>query len=662
MDGKDISDDKGSLEYLPIYSFLFSNIKGSSLYNAYDQDEVENKLVIKIDQDNRASKFSVADDVSEVYGLPGIHECINGQKPLRAVIDIDATYDDMKANGVNWENILKGLVITTSSVLSKCSYHILYVSALLIDHHELKAFTELFSKKGCVKRILQFSLDNNWNKLKHARVQPPTSLGLEVRPRILSVKKNNNPLPKEETKENFIYFNRKASLECPLCKGLHDKDQRWFSRVCVSSGKFIIKCFRQNSDELGEIFECDPSIAEKIRQENKKFLQSFHKVKVLDFTKAFLKFPSWVKYNDLFTATEMYEERYVRPLPNKGDIYVGSPWETGKTYILEYLTISDDVNLLVLFTRHFYSNAVTTRLNLKSYCNINVSIITQAQSRLAGQSIEKLYKLIQEARRIIVMDNDLTDLNIEWIKILQTVLAELWDWAKQMISLSFEKRKSALLICHLRKDVQGIVRALKTDFSELRIKEYYGESDPEEKARDFSNVEESWKDLNLIAYTSTLKIGVLCTNPKDIDSIIWNKDVPTIQLWVAFILEKFCFQRLFGWRMIDFLKEAGMIISIIEPILKSDKNVVSLSQTVEVNSSIVKAKEISDIANANILDRETAEFLENKPKKTLKEIRSLDRHHIADCYEISPELLTEDFISKYGNYKHMRWFRAYRQI
>ncbi|CAI2198609.1 7124_t:CDS:1, partial [Funneliformis geosporum] len=149
---------------------------------------------------------------------------------------------------------------------------------------------------------------------------------------------------------------------------------------------------------------------------------------------------------------------------------------------------------------------------------------------------------------------------------------------------------------------------------------------------------------------------------RDIDSIIWNKDVPTIQLWVAFILEKFCFQRLFGWRMIDFLKEAGMIISIIEPILKSDKNVVSLSQTVEVNSSIVKAKEISDIANANILDRETAEFLENKPKKTLKEIRSLDRHHIADCYEISPELLTEDFISKYGNYKHMRWFRAYRQI
>src|SRR3954447_10102831 len=98
---RDMSNDKGSLECLPIYSFLFSNEKGSSLYNAYDRDEVRDKLVIKIDQDgDRAPKFSVADDISEVYGLPGIHECINGQKPLRAVINIDASQEDMKTTGV----------------------------------------------------------------------------------------------------------------------------------------------------------------------------------------------------------------------------------------------------------------------------------------------------------------------------------------------------------------------------------------------------------------------------------------------------------------------------------------------------------------------------------------------------------------------------------
>ena len=166
---------------------------------------------------------------------------------------------------------------------------------------------------------------------------------------------------------------------------------------------------------------------------------------------------------------------------------------------------------------------------------------SQAHTRLAGRSGEHLHKLIQEARRIIVMDNDLTDLNIEWIKSLrrgkqfsvihntyqpqkgklfhlapnkETLLSELWDWARKMSVLEPEEQKSASVICHLRKDIQGIVRALKTDFPELRIKEYHGDSDPVEKMRDFSNVEEAWKDVDIVAYTSTLKIGVSCTNPK----------------------------------------------------------------------------------------------------------------------------------------------------
>ncbi|RGB21363.1 hypothetical protein C1646_678559 [Rhizophagus diaphanus] len=301
------------------------------------------------------------------------------------------------------------------------------------------------------------------------------------------------------------------------------------------------------------------------------------------------------------------------------------------------------------------------------------------------------------------MDNDLMDLNIEWIKALrknipfsiihntyqpqkskifrlapnkETVLAELWEWAKRMSLLPFENRTSASLICHLRKDVQGIVRALKTDFPKLQIKEYHGKSDPVEKAQDFSNVEESWKDIDLVAYTSTLKIGVSCTNSKFKRAFcffnsyietnartnqmlfrmrcIKDYDVPTIRLWVAYMLEKFCSRRLFGWRMVNFLREAGIIISIIEPTPKSEENIASLFQAVKVNSSIIKAEEISNISNATIVNHETAEFLENKPKKTLEEMRSLDQHHIMECYEISPELLTKNFISKYGGYNHMR--------
>ena len=61
-------------------------------------------------------------------------------------------------------------------------------------------------------------------------------------------------------------------------------------------------------------------------------------------------------------------------MSNKSDIYVESPWKIGKTYVLEHLIISDDVNLLVLSTCYFYLNAITTRLNLKSYCDIDGNI------------------------------------------------------------------------------------------------------------------------------------------------------------------------------------------------------------------------------------------------------------------------------------------------
>ncbi|RHZ85037.1 hypothetical protein Glove_73g27 [Diversispora epigaea] len=847
---RDISDKKGSLEDVYLWDYLLPNDRakeGISVLDAYTREELSDRLVIQVEQ-GEYRKYSVIDDIPEVYGLSGIHEFNARDVFIRICCSyIRALYQILDCS---WEEIFEGLVIATSSDSSKCSYHLLYAPALLIDYQELKQFTELVhkltgekygkfidrglpgrnfclrligsAKKDRVKRILQFSLDNGWDELNHARVQPPASAGFEVRPRILSVEKINNQKKiivghdslkkyanqvlqkysnylgswdiEEKNSQYFVYFNRKSYQECPLCKRPHDKDQRWFGRA-YGNGSFIVKCFQQNRDGSGEIFN-DPSIAEKIQQKNKNnvSIPSPPKIKGPKFPKPFLEMPAWAKCDSPLTATE------------EGDIYVGSPWETGKTYTLEHLTIPDGVNLLALSTRHTYSSAVTTRLNLKSYCDIDnkeinlpdhqrvvcqieslhritnnckcekkckcptmpydlwldevVSVNSQAHTRLAGRSREHLYKLIHDARRIIVMDNDLTDLNIEWIKNLrkgkqfsvihntyqpqkgktfrlasdkETVLAELWDWAKQMSLLPINERKSASLICHLRKDIQGIVYALRTDFPELRIKEYHGKSDPAEKAQDFGNVDEAWKDVDLVAYTSTLKIGVSCTNPKferafclfnsfietnagtnqmlfrmrcikdyicyieqrasnapiteeelfnwllkakqeclpqelqnrgifpDIESIIRNKDIPTIRLWVAYMLEKFRSRRLFGWRMVDFLKKAGMVVSIIEVTPKS-KDSVSLTEAVKVCSSVIKAEGISDIANANILNHEMAECLENKPKKTLEEMHALSRYHIVECYGISPESITEEFITDYGKYDHMKWFRNLRKL
>jgi len=100
----------------------------------------------------------------------------------------------------------------------------------------------------------------------------------------------------------------------------------------------------------------------------------------------------------------------------------------------------------------------------------------------------------------------------------------------------------------------------------------------------------------------------------------------------------------------------------MEFIPKPEDTTMSLSQTVKASSSTIKAEKIADVSNTTIIDHETAKLLENKSKKTLEKMRSLDWHHIVNCYEISPESLTENFISKYGNYNHMKWFRTYKQL
>ncbi|CAG8516732.1 14479_t:CDS:2 [Cetraspora pellucida] len=99
--------------------------------------------------------------------------------------------------------------------------------------------------------------------------------------------------------------------------------------------------------------------------------------------------------------------------------------------------------------------------------------------------------------------------------------------------------------------------------------------------------------------------------------------------------------------MVDFLKKTDIIVSIMKSISKSENNDASLSKAVRVYSSVVKAEEISDIANANILNHEMAEHLENSFKKSLNEIHALRKYYITECYKHLSKSLTEEFIAEY---------------
>ncbi|CAG8459716.1 640_t:CDS:2 [Cetraspora pellucida] len=592
---QDMSNNKGSLENIHLWDYLLSNYGAKeeiSLLDAYTREELTNRLIIQIDQkDKQAPKFSVIDDISEIYGLPGIHECINRQRPLRPVIDIDAFKEKIEAENVNTKNVFFSICCSFVRAL----YQIF--DSLLVDYLELKKFTEL------VFRL---------------------------------------------TRKKYKKF---------IDQGLPGRN---FCLCLIGSAKK--DC--QNHDKSGKIFNVS-SIIEKIQQKNKNNVPPpiSHKIKGSKFPKPFLEMLGWVKYNKPLTASERYEERYIKPLSKENDIYIGSCWGMRKTYAIENLNIPENtkhqrvvcwVESLHRITNKCKCDKKCRSLDHASHkCPPNpyilvldeiLLIILQTQTCLSGLSISlaNFSELITQAERL--QKGKIFRLASD----KKTVLIELWGWAKQMTSLPFEK----------------------ADFPELRIKEYHGKSDLIEKTRDFRDVDNAWKNIDLIAYTSTLKIGVSCINPKfERAFCIFSSYIETnagtnqILFCMQCIKDYICYiQQRASKASTTEEGKAGMVVSVIEPTPKPKDNTVLLTETVKECSSVIKAEEISDLANANIINCKMTEHLENKPKKTLEEMRALDQHYIVNCYNIAPEFLTEEFISEFRNYNHMFWFRALQKL
>ena len=68
------------------FQYLSNNKNDISLLGAYHPEEIYSKYIILV----AGKGFTVVDYPSEVYGFPDTHECIDGNLPLRLVLDIDA--------------------------------------------------------------------------------------------------------------------------------------------------------------------------------------------------------------------------------------------------------------------------------------------------------------------------------------------------------------------------------------------------------------------------------------------------------------------------------------------------------------------------------------------------------------------------------------------
>ncbi|RIA87449.1 hypothetical protein C1645_827777 [Glomus cerebriforme] len=182
------------------------------------------------DQRLSGKGFTVDNHPFEVYGIPDAHECIDGNLPLRLVLDIDVrqkpdpmnpelpfldkykiTREDLLSriliacvnilySDLNHLAILDAFALASSSNTNKCSWHIVYKYAQFVDYRDLRGFVKKVAdrvgkpyfefidlglyksrfnlwllgsaKEDRVKRPAVFSVKQGYRKLEDYLVQP----------------------------------------------------------------------------------------------------------------------------------------------------------------------------------------------------------------------------------------------------------------------------------------------------------------------------------------------------------------------------------------------------------------------------------------------------------------------------------------------------------
>jgi hypothetical protein len=144
------------------FKYLFNNKNDISLLDAYHSEEIYSKYIVRVAEKG----FTLVDHPFEVYGLLDTHECIDGNLPLRPVLDIDArqkpdpinpelpsldkykiTCEDLLSriliacadiiySDLKHFIILNAFILASSSNANKCSWHIVYPYTRFIDYSQ----------------------------------------------------------------------------------------------------------------------------------------------------------------------------------------------------------------------------------------------------------------------------------------------------------------------------------------------------------------------------------------------------------------------------------------------------------------------------------------------------------------------------------------------
>ena len=165
----DLDFEPGYGDHIYFQHLLASNNgEGVALLEAYHSEEIYSKYIIRVS----GKGFTLVDHPSEIYGIPNAHECIDGNLPLRLVLDIDARQkpDPMNSelpsldeNKISREDLLSRILIACADIIysdlkhlvplnaftlasssnaDKCSWHIVYKYARFVDYRDLRGFVK----------------------------------------------------------------------------------------------------------------------------------------------------------------------------------------------------------------------------------------------------------------------------------------------------------------------------------------------------------------------------------------------------------------------------------------------------------------------------------------------------------------------------------------
>ncbi|PKK57159.1 hypothetical protein RhiirC2_798576 [Rhizophagus irregularis] len=272
------------------FQYLSNSKDGVALLDTYYSEEIFDKYIVQV----AGKGFTIVDHPSKVYGLSDTHECIDGNLPLRLVLDIDARQKPDPMNPelpfldkykIIREDLLSRILIACADIIyfdlkhlvplnaftltslsnaDKCSWHIVYPHTHFIDYRDLKGFVEKVANR--VRKSYSEFIDIGLYKsrfslrllgsAKEDRVKRP-AISLTFSPE-KPEKDEFQPIEDKTAlskgagfvtakykwlevgsiKKEFINFQVKSYEACPICDIRHEKDQLYiFGKVTEISAK-----------------------------------------------------------------------------------------------------------------------------------------------------------------------------------------------------------------------------------------------------------------------------------------------------------------------------------------------------------------------------------------------------------------------------------------